>query len=94
MSFWIAIAHSTASTTEGNSSSNPSPIVLTIRPPRPAMTGPGGSPRRRRVKSGLFFDPSFTIGRRRANPFSTSPAYLKRIERYYAGLRTAGALEG
>ena len=46
------------------------------------------------VEAGLTFDPSFTIGRRRANPFSTSPAYLKQIERYYAGLRMAGAPEG
>ena len=33
ISFWIAIAHSTAATTEGNSINNPSPIVLTMRPP-------------------------------------------------------------
>ena len=46
------------------------------------------------VETGLTFDPSFTIGRRRANPFSTSPGYLKQIERYYAGLRMAGAPEG
>jgi TolB-like protein len=46
------------------------------------------------VEAGLTFDPGFTIGRRRANPFSTSPAYLKQIERYYAGLRLAGAPEG
>jgi tetratricopeptide (TPR) repeat protein len=46
------------------------------------------------VEAGLTFDPGFTIGRRRANPFSTSPAYLKQIERYYAGLRMAGAPDG
>ncbi len=43
--------------------------------------------------TGLSFDPEFTIGRRRANPFSANPAYLKQIERYYAGLRMAGAPE-
>ena len=43
ISFWIAIAHSTASTTEGNSSSNPSPMVLTMRPPRPATIGSAAS---------------------------------------------------
>ncbi len=37
--FWIAIAHSTAATTEGNSSSIPSPIVLTMRPAVPATIG-------------------------------------------------------
>jgi hypothetical protein len=36
------------------------------------------------VKAGLIFDPSFTIGRRRDNPFSTSPEYIEQIERYYA----------
>ena len=46
------------------------------------------------VEAGLTFDPSFTIGRRRANPFSTNPGYLKQIERYYAGLCMAGAPEG
>jgi TolB-like protein len=46
------------------------------------------------VEAGLAFDPGFTIGRRRANPFSSNPAYLKQIERYYAGLRMAGAPEG
>ena len=46
------------------------------------------------VEAGLTFDPGFTIERRRANPFSTSPAYLKQIERYYAGLKLAGAPEG
>ena len=46
------------------------------------------------VEAGLTFDPDFTIGRRRANPFSSSPEYLKQIERYYAGLRMAGAPEG
>jgi tetratricopeptide (TPR) repeat protein len=45
------------------------------------------------VEAGRTFDPSFTIGRRRAHPFSTSPAYLQQIERYYAGLRMAGAPE-
>jgi hypothetical protein len=34
----IATAHSTASTTEGNSSKMPSPVVLTIRPPCFATT--------------------------------------------------------
>ena len=34
ISFWIAIAHSTAATTEGNSSRSPSPVVLTMRPPK------------------------------------------------------------
>ncbi len=46
------------------------------------------------VESGLIFDPSFTIARRRANPFSSNPAYLKQIERYYTGLHMAGAPEG
>jgi TolB-like protein/class 3 adenylate cyclase len=46
------------------------------------------------VEAGLTFDPGFTIGRRRANPFSTSPAYLKQIDRYYSGLGMAGAPEG
>jgi tetratricopeptide (TPR) repeat protein len=46
------------------------------------------------VAAGLAFDPGFTIGRRRANPFSSHPTYLKQIERYYAGLRMAGAPEG
>lgn len=46
------------------------------------------------VELGLIFDPSFTIGRRRANPFSSNPAYLKQIERYYTGLHMAGAPEG
>jgi TolB-like protein len=46
------------------------------------------------VEAGLTFDPTFTVGRRRANPFSSNPAYLKQIERYYAGLRLAGAPEG
>ena len=46
------------------------------------------------VESGLTFDPGFTIARRRDNPFSSHPAYLKQIERYYAGLRMAGAPEG
>ena len=46
------------------------------------------------AEAGLAFDPAFTIGRRRANPFSPSPLYLKQIERYYAGLRMAGAPEG
>ena len=45
------------------------------------------------VEAGLTFDPRFTIGRRRANPFSTNPEYLKQIERYYAKLRMAGAPE-
>ena len=45
------------------------------------------------VEAGLTFDPTFSIGRRRANPFSTSPGYLQQIERYYAGLRMAGAPE-
>jgi tetratricopeptide (TPR) repeat protein len=46
------------------------------------------------VEAGLTFDPSFTIVRRRANPFSSNPAYLEQIDRYYAGLRMAGAPEG
>jgi hypothetical protein len=46
------------------------------------------------VAAGLAFDPGSTIGRRRANPFSSHPAYLKQIERYYAGLRMVGAPEG
>src|ERR1700733_6124952 len=33
ISLWIAAAHSTASTTDGNSSSSPSPIVLTMPAP-------------------------------------------------------------
>ena len=45
------------------------------------------------VEAGLAFDPSFTIARRRANPFSRNETYLKQIERYYTGLRMAGAPE-
>jgi hypothetical protein len=41
--FWIAIAHSTAATTDGNSSSTPSPIVLTSRPPNPRTIGAAAS---------------------------------------------------
>ena len=37
--FWIATARSTAATTEGNSSSTPSPVVLTSRPPDPRTIG-------------------------------------------------------
>jgi hypothetical protein len=37
--FWIVTAHSTAATTEGNSSNTPSPMVLTTRPPRSATIG-------------------------------------------------------
>ncbi|SRR6266545_7794611 len=58
MSFRTATAHSTAATIEGNSSSTPSPVVLTILPPclandgidggavlpqRPCRTGPVGA---------------------------------------------------
>ena len=43
--FWIASAHSTASTTDGNSTSAPSPISLTSRPPRSAITGSNTSTR-------------------------------------------------
>src|SRR5271165_4829476 len=39
ISFWIAIAHSTAATMEGNSSSTPSPVVLTMRPLKLATIG-------------------------------------------------------
>src|SRR5580704_13341140 len=39
ISFWIAIAHSTAATTEGNSIRTPSTVVLTMRPPCPATIG-------------------------------------------------------
>ncbi len=45
------------------------------------------------VEAGLAFDPSFTIARRRANPFSRNETYLKQIERYYTGLRMAGVPE-
>src|ERR1700722_15730523 len=37
--FWIVTAHSTAATTEGNSSNTPSPMVLTTRPPKSATIG-------------------------------------------------------
>ena len=37
------MAHSTAATTEGNSSGTPSPVVLTIRPPWSATIGRAAS---------------------------------------------------
>jgi len=40
-----SIAHSTAATTEGNSSSSPSPVVLTMRPPWSTTTGVAASRR-------------------------------------------------
>ena len=55
---WIAIAHSTAATTEGNSSSTPSPVVLTRRPPKSRTIGVAASRRSRT---------SFTV------PASSSP---------------------
>jgi TolB-like protein/class 3 adenylate cyclase/Flp pilus assembly protein TadD len=45
------------------------------------------------VAAGLALDPSFTIARRRAMPFSLNATYLKQIERFYEGLRLAGAPE-
>jgi hypothetical protein len=46
------------------------------------------------VEAGLSFDPGFTIARARANPLSLNPTYLKQRERFYEGLRIAGAPEG
>jgi len=43
MGFWIAIAHSTAATTEENSISSPSPVVLTMRPPLLTTSGAAAS---------------------------------------------------
>ena len=43
ITFWIATAHSTAATTEGNSSRSPSPVVLTMRPPWSATIGRAAS---------------------------------------------------
>ena len=36
---WTPIAHRTASTAESNSTNNPSPVVLKMRPPRSMMAG-------------------------------------------------------
>jgi tetratricopeptide (TPR) repeat protein len=43
---------------------------------------------------GLELDPSFTVARFRASPFSDNPAYLAGRERVIEGMRMAGVPEG
>ena len=47
-----------------------------------------------KARRALELDPRLTITRLRANPLSSNATFLKQRERYYAGLRMAGAPEG
>ena len=60
---WIATAHSTAATTDGNSSSSPSPVVLTMRPQDLAISGSINSDRwARSVESVPVSSPPMSSG--------------------------------